>query len=120
MRISLIALLLLAACGKNAPQTEAEKYIINHEKPDPLSTRIELKSEPREIILFAFPEQSEVADYSFDRSSSLLSDEDVKDLFSLVNYGDQYLFEITKDMTTAEKVQGLIGKVITIADARDN
>lgn len=120
MKISIIALLFLVACGKNAPVSEAEKYIINHERPEPISAKIALNEEARDIIIFAFPEQSEVANYSYDRSSSLLSDADFKDLFSMVNYGEKYLFDITKDMTPAEKVQGLIGKVITIADARDN
>jgi hypothetical protein len=38
----------------------------------------------------------------------------------LVNYGSNYTFDITKDMSPVEKVQGLIGKVITISDARDS
>jgi hypothetical protein len=116
----LIALILLVSCGKNASEVSAEKVILNHEKPEAISTRITLNDTPREIIIFAFPEQSEVADYSFDRSNSHLEEGDFNALFSLVNYGSNYTFDITKDMSPVEKVQGLIGKVITISDARDS
>jgi hypothetical protein len=116
----LIALILLVSCGKNASEVTAEKGILNHERPEAISTKIALNDTPREIIVFAFPEQSEVADYYFDRSNSHLEEKDFSDLFSLVNYGSNYTFDITKDMTPVQKVQGLIGKVITISDARDN
>lgn len=121
MKKSLIALLLLAACGKNAPQSEAERYILNHDRPETLNASIELSDEAREIIILAFPEKSEMENYSFDRSKSSIEEEkDFIDLFSLVEYGDKYTFDIPKDMTPTEKLQGLIGKIITIADARDN
>ena len=119
-RLILLSLILLVSCGQNADQAEAEKVILNHEKPEPISTRIKLNSEPHEIILLAFPDQTEVSDYSFVRSNSNLSDEEYNGLFNLVSYGDKYVFDITRDMTPAQKVQGIMGKVITLSDARDN
>ncbi len=116
--ISLITLLLLVACGK-APQSNADRQILNHERPEPLTTLVKLKSEPREIIIFAFPDQSEVKDYYYDESKRFASEEDFETLFSMIPYGNNYTFNITKDMTPAQKVQGIMGKVIAIADARD-
>ncbi len=120
MKKSLLALLLVVACGKNAPQSEADKFIINHERPEALSSLITLKKEPAEIIIFAFPNESEVKDYSYDASKRFASEEDFNDLFSLINYGDKYTFDITKEMTPKEKVQGIMGKVVAISDARDS
>ena len=87
---------------------------------NPYPVSINLNSEHREILLCAFPEESEVRDYFFDRSSSLLSDEDSKDLYSLLNDGEKYSSDITKDMAPALKVQGIIGKVMALLDAKDN
>jgi hypothetical protein len=120
MKKSLLALLLVLGCGKNAPQAVADKFIINHDKPESISSLINLKKEPAEIIIFAFPNESEVKDYSYDASNRFANEEDFNDLFSLINYGDKYTFDITKEMTPKEKVQGIMGKVVAISDARDS
>ncbi|MFI5390763.1 MAG: hypothetical protein ACHQYQ_05320 [Bacteriovoracales bacterium] len=120
MKKSILALLLVLGCGKNAPQAVAEKFIINHKRPESISSLINLKKEPEEIIIFAFPNESEVKDYSYDAPKRFANEEDFKDLFSLINYGDKYTFDITKEMTPKEKVQGIMGKVVAISDARDS
>jgi hypothetical protein len=119
MRFLLISLILLTSCGKNADSKTAQSVILDHERPLPINRKLTLSDMPREILLFAFPNQNEVADFSFDHNHKLWNEEEMKDVLSLVDYGDQYLFEIPRDLSPEKKVQGIIGKILAISDARD-
>jgi hypothetical protein len=120
----ILPILLLISCG------DAERRTVNstlHDFSDrpALMTDLELDSEVREIIVFSFPKAHEVSNFEFTKKTTYKGDIVWNQTWwdnmfnNLVGYGKFYNSEIPMDMDAELKVQDLVGKILTISNARD-
>ena len=121
--IAILPILLLISCG-DAEKRMVDSTTYNYGETAPLMTDLELSSEVREIIVFSFPKAHEAANFEFTKETTYKGDIVWNqiwwdNMFDLLPYGQVYKKEIPMDMDADEKVQELVGKILTISNSRD-
>jgi len=122
--LAILPILLLISCG-DAEKRTAYSNVHDFGETPALMTDLKLDSEVREIIVFSFPEAHEVENFEFTKKTTYRGDVVWNqtwwdNMFNLVPYGKDYKKEIPMDMDADQKVQELVGKILTISNSRDH